>query len=152
MFVVRELRRGFIVDFLRHRILREDFVDDFNDGAIVIFDIEKKFLLGVFAGRPDASSPGSPRHQMTVWPLGTVRPPVIVASVLVWRRFPGASSVLDGIGIKALVTSVLRVPEGMFRVAGVGRGHRIIRIVRTEVPFPSGQVGHGRFLRDHHAA
>ena len=35
----RELSSG--IDFLRHRILREDFVDNFDDGAIVIFEVEK---------------------------------------------------------------------------------------------------------------
>ena len=35
---------GFVVDFLRHRILREDFVDNFDGGVIVIFEIEKEFL------------------------------------------------------------------------------------------------------------
>ena len=38
----RELSSG--IDFLRHRILREDFVDNFDDGAIVIFEVEKTFL------------------------------------------------------------------------------------------------------------
>ena len=40
---------GFVVDFLCG-ILGKSFIDSYKDGAIVIFEVEKRFL-GVFARR-----------------------------------------------------------------------------------------------------